>query len=177
MSHFIFGTFNFAAPMSQSEQSGIGFKLAAEALSKRLYLRLHENAALNLIFEMLALTPGTIPHDRMIFIVTASPIRDTSDELISPYVIGLEGSDTSLGVSLLRIRQFLTAACKIEEIESITVWMSEGFDIEFQEFVVSPDAFDDLAMKVLAPEFLSAPPHLTSTRFVVRCNLGKGGTD
>lgn len=163
MSYFVFGTFKLAKPMDERVLKDIAFAIVECGLSHRLCLQLgHNIVQAGLLFEMFDFKQGSIPADSLPFLMTDSPISDTSDGLISPYHVGL-GDEPSLLVNLTRMKRFLVGLAQVHNVAGIDVYFTEGYDHSFEEISVSPDRFDEVALKVFEPA-----PEIPSTRFVLR---------
>ena len=64
----------------------------------------------------------------MPFLCLAHARDDTSDGLISPHLLGLEGA----GEGLVRIADWVKRIVQTEDVRCVRIWLTEGFDVAFQ---------------------------------------------
>ena len=122
MSYLVFGTFTLARALDDAAKKAVAYDLVECAVAQRLYLLLGCNIVQpGIIHEMLGYEQGVVPDDKLLFLLTDSPISDTSDDLISPYHVGLDGSDSSLIVSLSRIGRLLKATMDFADVGGVEI--------------------------------------------------------
>src|ERR1700724_2461811 len=84
MSNYLFGEFYFRAPPSISERETLAFSLTAAALSARIHVQLAFNIIQKDVFKILKRSDGGISSESVAFLLTESPLSNTSDELLEP---------------------------------------------------------------------------------------------
>jgi len=162
MSYVIFGTFNLRATGDEGATKEAAFQLVERALAQRLHIQLGSNIAhAGPLLEMLGFSSTPLPPDRLLFLLTDSPISDTSDELISPYCAGIE-DEPSLQVNLFRIQRFLRSVRDVKDITSIDLYFTEGFDVRFERKALRVDEFYEATLQAFGPA-----PEIPSTHFAV----------
>lgn len=149
MSHFLFGTFdlsdghNFDLPQLSFELCQIGCRhdvfLAFTPLSKG-----HD------VMTMLT-DNGLAVAEQLPFVVTRSPIHDTSDELISPYRVVI---DYSANIRLVgdRLHNVFKDASTILTEFHASLLVSEGYDVGFNKIQISINNLTDVLVEHLARE-------------------------
>ncbi|WHI46256.1 hypothetical protein [Microbulbifer sp. VAAF005] len=139
MSYFSFGEIFFDSP--EHDVISVSFELVQLALSSNLYVLLGCNIPQKVVFEMLD-KERQLFNDSMPFLLTATPLSDVSDELISPYAL-VEDDDSCQSSSLFsginKIRSFLEGVIKVAEVEAVDIYFSEGYAEEFNVQSGKPD--------------------------------------
>jgi hypothetical protein len=149
MSHLLCGKFVFKRPLPFESQTEFSFKLVEFAFSERLGLQLGCNIVQEIVFEMLRIERSHPNHEELPFLITDSPIADTSDNLIAPDVSAelSDSSDTELNQNLERVRQFLMLVGETGQVFSATILFSEGYDDSFEEIHSSVTLFAEHSLK------------------------------
>ncbi len=88
MSYFIFGTLFFRAEVTGQEQEECSFKAAEIAVREHFSMQMGVNICQSLVKEILEKQCDGDETKCLAFLVTDSPIANTSDGLISPFTVG-----------------------------------------------------------------------------------------
>jgi hypothetical protein len=131
MSYFLCGKIVLKEALSDD----MAFRLAGKACENRLGIQLGHNIVQPVVHEIINDHCEDNRGFDISFLFTASPISDVSDELI-------DIEDPSVGVegvrdALARLYSFFL----FEEINSITLFFSEGYDVSYQQLEVPLDSF------------------------------------
>lgn len=94
--------------------------------------------------------------------MTDSPVSDTSEELIEPALAVVEQRKSSCEANLARIRRFLVALTHVPHVSAAEIFFTDGGDTSFEEFTVSAERFDEVALAIFLAE-----PEIPSTKFIV----------
>ena len=129
MSYFVFG-------LIDGTQGSGGATARVNATAERMELKLGDGRRQPVLDEML----GTYsPTKSAPFLLTKTREEDTSDSLVSPYVVGVDGSSEAFAA----IGRWLVATLRSPDIERVRVWMTEGYDSVFDRLEVPADRFAD----------------------------------
>lgn len=90
-----------------------------------------------------ALGEGCVP-----LLLTASPMCDTSEELLGDYQAVGEGP-RGTRKALKRVGEWLRDALQLPSVRGIRLFTSDGFDDRFTELQVLPDEFADAVMAMI----------------------------
>ena len=154
MSHFICGEFVFKSHLPVKRQEELSFKLTEAALSNHFALQLGCNIVQDIVFEILKMERATSDAKELPFLVTTSPLADSSDGLISPYTLGLPPDlyYAKLEENLQRLKQFLVGINEMGVLSTLTVVFSEGFDDSYEEINTSLDSFIEQCINAFKKE-------------------------
>ncbi len=154
MSHFLCGKFGFKSHLPVERQEEFSFRLTEAALSNQLALQLGCNIVQEIVFEILKMEWATSDAKELPFLVTASPLADSSDGLISPDTLALPPDlyYAKLGENLQRLIKFLTSINEPGLLSTVTVVFSEGFDDNYEEIVTSADLFVEQCVNAFKKE-------------------------
>ncbi len=131
MSYFLAGLFHFSRALSYRERIDTAFKLSEKALQKRLALQLAPNVAQPVVFEILE--KRVCADDELIFLLTASPISDTSDDIVAYWGESHDEMAEKIRGHVETIKGFLTSIKTIERLGHVTLFVSEGYDTDYQQ--------------------------------------------
>lgn len=143
MSYFLFGVVRLVGP-AEGEFDEFGWQMVGAGSEVRLFVLVGPNVMQPPVRDILREQDLLGPHD-IPFMVTTSPLRETSHELISPnHVAGgdLRGVRDSLG----RVGKWIDRVAKLRGVRGIQLFTSEGYDTSFDECESTPA---DLANVIL----------------------------
>jgi hypothetical protein len=150
MSHWAFGFIRGAGALNESQRDDLAWSIVRAGQGVGLHIILSCNICQRVLPEMLEAagepSAGAIP-----FLMTSSPVRDTSDLLISPYNFPGRGID-GVVENLRTMSKWLEAVLGLGAITTVEVWMTEGFDVKFEEWHVCCDEFVRTVAARLAEE-------------------------
>lgn len=129
MSYFIFGSIKYQNGLSENEISDLSWKIIKESLKNRLFILLGFNVKVEIVKSMLKEQDPEIDKS-LRFLITESPIEDTSDSLLSPFDPKTSFLDL-LNQKFLLLETFLKDILEIQNILSIRVYITEGHDNNF----------------------------------------------
>ncbi|BBE51965.1 hypothetical protein OYT1_ch2452 [Ferriphaselus amnicola] len=124
MSYFVCGSITLVVASPQ-EQEMVARRASSQALQVGMALQLGCNIVQSLVSEIIERSdnPSALP-----FLVTASPLSDTSDELVSPYVlVGSEG-DERFQQHAKAIATLFKSLTSEEHVQRIDLYVVDGFD-------------------------------------------------
>jgi len=150
MSYFLTGRFQFTRDLSTHEQIDVAFQLVERAISNRVALQLGCNIAQSIVFEILGKEPTA--GRELLFLLTDSPISDTSDELLTYWGESQEQIKTKVKSIGTKIRDFLASTRSIDCIARVNFFISEGYDTSYRREEVSLESVVD-RLAELAEEY------------------------
>jgi hypothetical protein len=130
MSYLCFGRIDFASRCSPE----ISWSLVKKGLDEGLFVALWPNIVQTPVLEMLEAS-GWRRGNTCAFLLTGSPVEDTSDSLISPFELATERILANFG----RIERWLQRVEEACRPRAIALFMTEGFDDHFREISASTD--------------------------------------
>lgn len=145
MSYFLAGLFHFGRALSDRERIDTAFELSEKALQNRLALQLAPNLAQPVVFEILE--KHVAADDELIFLLTASPVSDTSDDIVTYWNESRDAMVEKIRAHVERVKGFLTSIKTIEALGHVTLFVSEGYDTTYQQERVG---LDSLAERFIA---------------------------
>ena len=145
MSHFVFGSIQrseLGEPGDAHDE--FAWQLVRTAFDAHVFALVGANVTQRPVLDVLR-EHGLLGHNDVPFLLTASPARDTSDELISPYQ---ESEPDSHGIleSLRHIGDWLGRISGLPTVGSIHLFTSEGYDVVFAESSSPPSSIAKLLM-------------------------------
>jgi len=154
MSHFLCGRFIFEDGLPRATVVEFSFKVVQEACGHHLAVQLGCNIVQPVVFEILGLERASPNNINLPFVITDSPISDTSDDLISPgdFESTLEVGYEILETNLHRVKAFLLSVSEIGAVRAAILCFSEGYDDKYQELDVPLDSFVERCLHVFKEE-------------------------
>lgn len=159
MSYFLFGAIEFVA-VGEVNQDEAAWRACEVGVEVRLSALLGPNVRQGSVRDVLiaqALTGG----EHLPFLLTASPFRDTSEELLLPN--GWPNDSDGLLRLMGRVERWIGALLEVNGVERVVLFICEGYDDEFVELDSCVSEFAD---RVLAQ--IDDPAWLPSVRVSVR---------
>lgn len=148
MSYFLFGTVRLAEAAGELDE--LGWQMVGAGSEVRLFVLVGPNVVQPPVRDILG-EHNLLGDQDVPFMVTSSPLRDTSDELISPYQVA--GGDLRLvRDSLVRVGKWLERVSSHRGVRGIQLFTSEGYDTSFAESESSPADLADQIMERLEGE-------------------------
>ncbi len=165
MSYLTFGEFAFSGSIDRGCVEALSWRLFKHGADHGVYLLFGCNIPQSIVFEMLGAQKGDPPTGLLPFLATASPLDDTSDALLSPYaLVGSSGTDASqIERSLQQLQAVFSAAFAESDIQTVTLFITEGFDNTFAPVFTSVDEFAQAAARIFTDRGT-----WPSVRFVIR---------
>lgn len=154
MSHLVCGKFVFDRHLSLEEQVAFSFEVSARALVDNLSIQLSCNIIQDVVFEILQLERATLNGVEMAYLITGSPLWDTSDELISPYTAAgsLDDYYVKLTFVLQNIQHLAQYALQAQPVAAIIIFFSEGYDVSYQEISTQLHSFTERCLQAFKEE-------------------------
>ena len=148
MSYFLFGAVRID-PECVSDLCQLSRAVARAALARDLFVLAGPNITQRDITRVLhdrgLNTPGCMP-----FVLTSSPVHDTSEDLLSPLESGTSDIDY-LHPRLMRVAAWITLVLAIPGVSGLELLTSEGYDTSYAELRVPPGRFaEELVHRVRA---------------------------
>lgn len=132
VSYFVFGTIELT---DGCEPSTAEVRIRELASRAGIWILLRAEVRQAVVLEMLASSPhrGAAP-----FMLAAAPGDDTSDDLVSPFSHGLDGTLDAMRA----IAGWLTQIVERDVAACVRVWMTEGYDDRFADVSCTARAFE-----------------------------------
>ncbi len=139
MSSYLFGEFYFRDAPTSSELENLAFSLTAAALHARIHVELAFNIVQRDVFTILKRSDGGISSESVAFLLTESPLSNTSDELIAPLNVMPLDLERVIRERLRRVEAFLRSAqlMQFRGLSLYTETWSEGYDAPRREEEIS----------------------------------------
>jgi hypothetical protein len=136
MSYFVFGFINMKHLYQKEDMEK---EVPELAKSIGLFTSVNDEIEAKCLKDIFELFPTHKQSDRLTFLITESQEHDTSDSLISPFDAGFDkiNGKPKISDSVLKIDQLQKRIFENPNIESIQIFIVEGFDSRFKEIEVS----------------------------------------
>ncbi len=152
MSDYLFGEFYFRAVLSTPEQENLAFSLAAAALRARIHVQLAFNIVQRDVFAILKRSDGGLSSESVAFLLTESPLSNTSDELLGPLNVMPLDMERVIRERLKRVETFLKSA-RLMDFRGLSLYTetwSEGYDVPRREEDISLEFLVDRLLDLYA---------------------------
>ena len=169
MSAFLCGVFRFKRIESRDFQVGFGWRIIRLGVSSNLHFQLGCNIVQDVVFEILKIPRPFQDSALLPFLITDSPLTDTSDAVISPSE--LHSKDDRVRIirqNFERISSVFAEALTTQELGNIEVILSEGYDTEYPEKRIPITTFVETCISLLEGEW-----EVPSIRLII--GSGKSG--
>lgn len=167
MSYLCFGEFGLSGPLDGQVLQQLSWRLLKHGADQDICLLLGCNIPQPDVFEVLGVEKSAIPTSALPFLATASPLEDTSDSLLGPdtlVVVGLGTDMQEIERSLRRLQALFGAVLRESAVQTVTFYITEGFDTEFIPVLASVSEFHMKAASILRENDNWWP----SLKFIVR---------
>jgi hypothetical protein len=144
MSYFLTGYVRFTQALSPDEQVNTAFELSERALRSRVGIQLGCNIVQKIVFEILdkdLATKRALP-----FLLTGSPISDTSDDLLNYWSESRAQMKTKVKSNAERLQNFIASLRSIPHIAGVALFVSEGYDTSYRK--------ENVTIELLASRFI-----------------------
>lgn len=146
MSYFLFGVVRLAG-LTEGELDEFGWRMVGAGSELRLFVLVGPNVTQPPVRDILR-EFDQLGGDHVPFMLTTSPLRDTSHELISPNQVA--GGDLRVvRDSLGRVGTWLERVSGLAGVRGIQLFTSEGYDTSFAESESSPAGLAEQVMERL----------------------------
>lgn len=164
MSYFVFGIMNFTKQLEEEGENNLAFQVAERASATRLHVQLGYNIWHTEVWEVLGVEPRAVRGVGLPFLLTDSPILDTSEELVSPWYVDVAGWGewSPFRGSLERIGKFFLSLSKVSEIKDLVVYFGQGVDTSYEDIQVKVEQFTEVAFA-----FFRKAEDIASSRFTI----------
>ncbi|MGO9450805.1 MAG: hypothetical protein ACLQDV_07115 [Candidatus Binataceae bacterium] len=164
MSNYLFGEFYFRGMPSASEREDLAFSLTAAALRARIHVQLAFNIVQREVLAVLKRTDGGLSSESVAFLLTESPLSNTSDELLEPLNVMPLDMERVIRERLRRVEAFLksTQLMDFKGLSLYTETWSEGYG--------APRRQEEIPLEFLVDRLLDLYTELhaiPSARFVI----------
>ncbi len=126
MSHFLFGTIISESDWDSEKGDADSRRILQLALSIDINSFLGYAIPQDVVWRMLD-NPRRINGSRLPFLLSTSPIRDTSDEMINP-LQDLDNGLETVASYLRRVQSWVESILSIDHIHTVEMRMTEGYD-------------------------------------------------
>jgi hypothetical protein len=152
MSSFAFGALTFLRRLDDTELRQVAWELCRCGFGNDVWLFVGGNIPQPLVFEMLGRSPQDETNGDLAYLLTSGPLADTSDGLLAPGETYNLPDDVPIAPivrgKLERIQTFINSARDIVHVESLCLYLSEGYSPSFEiERLESPSAFTESAFQ------------------------------
>jgi hypothetical protein len=130
MSYFLAGRFQFTHPLTRAERDRAAFLISEGALRNHVAVQLGCNIVQSIVFKILG--KELAADNELIFLLTDSPISDTSDELIDYLGESREDMIEVVRAHGKRLTEFLTSLRSVESLSRVSLVVSEGYDTAYR---------------------------------------------
>ena len=164
MSYLICGEFIFKEVLCLDAQIQFSYTMTELALKEKLSLHLECNIVQPIVYKIVGKKDKILLNGKdLAFLITDSPISDTSDVLIDPYVHeSFENPLPTLQRNLDRVDRLLSAILQLEEMSQVIIYFSEGYDDCYPEEKISMERFVERCLQ-LFHEYDEVP----SVKFII----------
>jgi hypothetical protein len=167
MSHFVCGEILFRGNdlAIDAEYEACLFRLIEAGAKQRLYLQFGHNIVQKIVFEIIGSQDDEIELNRLPFLVVDSPIANTSDELFFPSSSTFSPYER---ISNLKSRfggliSWVNFAFGEQSVAGMCIWLSEGYDTNYDQKECSVRDFPTVVYDVLLQEEV-----VPSTKIIIR---------
>ena len=133
MSYFVFGQIRYSGGLTESECESSSWHAIKVGHDLSLYVTLACNIVQEVVHEML-LKHGDDSRTTTPFVVTGSPLDNTSDNLVSPFQLTPEGVQSNLQ----KIEQWICEVFRGGTVKRVMLFLTEGYDDQFERLEISP---------------------------------------
>ncbi len=161
MSYLAFGLIVNAGPLDGEERDALAWKVVRSAQEVGLYVMLANNISQRIATDMLEPALKPVRDRALPFLVTQSPVHDTSDALISPYYAPEQGVDGVLERAR-PIGGWMKSILALEKVPYVELWMTEGYDPAFETVNVKVHEFENVLSQRIKEDV-----DISSVRFVI----------
>lgn len=146
MSYIICGEFILNKKYLNEDKERLAWLLNNEATTNNLYVLMQCNISQSLVFEIFKVNKLAMKKMNLSFFITNNPILDTSDSLISPYVIGLKKSNyiACLKLNMRKLYNYFNSLFKKNIVDNIIIVFSEGYDSIYENIELDIDNFIEI---------------------------------
>src|SRR5262245_41343987 len=129
MSNYLFGELYFRKEVSEAEQQALAFSLTAAALQAGIHVQLAFNIVPKEVLSILGRTDGGLSTKSLAFLLTESPLSNSSDELLEPLNVMPLEMERVIRQRLGRVETFLRSSQLLgfTKVSLYTETWSEGY--------------------------------------------------
>ena len=132
MSYFLCGRIHLTRALSDGDRAELAFSLSNAGLTHRLCLQLDCNIVQSEVVEILQRNDGGLSDLDFAFLLTDSPLSNTSDEIVNPNVEPLD-KPRAMRERLRRVAGFLSSAKDLVLVSGVSLYISVGYDNSYAE--------------------------------------------
>ncbi len=140
MSYFAFGIIKYKKDYCKETLDNFAWEIFRRGIDNSLFLFLSPNIPQKIINEMLD-KQYYENNSNLRFLVTASPISDTTDALISPPYFG-ESDLSSVYKNIFLIDKWIKEILKYDDVVKVELFLTEGYDENFKKVRTSISEMD-----------------------------------
>ena len=129
MSYIAFGTISHIE-LNGEELEKLSWDILKKGIENRLYVMFEPNISQSIIKEMLN-EQASLENNQFRFFISASPLCDTTDSLISPSHFG-KNDFFSVFNNLILFNEWIKEVLAYDEILKIRLFLTEGYDDNFK---------------------------------------------
>jgi hypothetical protein len=162
MSYFLCGLIHFIRQALENEREELAFVLSKAALEQSLYLQLECNIVQTEVFEILNRKNRELSDTDFAFLLTDSPLSNTSDEIVNPNVDPLD-KPSVMKQRLRRVEILLSSMNVLDSISDVSLYISLGYDSSYADEEIPIDFLANRVTDLYTELF-----HIPSTCFKIR---------
>lgn len=155
MSVLVCGEISLSAPQSSEWLDQYARELMRIAQRQNFYLMLDCNISQPCVFEMLSHFAAANNGRHLPFLITGSPLSNTSEEVVNMFSLGGMDSASQTRKCLDLLETFLKEAW-IPDVRSMVIIIADGSAVSFQEVTASLSNFVDVTLSHFA-DFRNVP--------------------
>jgi hypothetical protein len=130
MSFLVFGEIVHGSGIGNKGLEGLAWDIFQRGVDNHLYVMMDANIYGETVWEMLAKQGGS-KKPRITFLITNSPMENTSEELMSPSYFGDDRAGI-VSANLRKISNWVGAVLAFDHVDNLILFVTENYDISFK---------------------------------------------
>ena len=172
MSYFVFGSIAFGENRDDEKLDDKAWRIVRRGIKNNIFVLVTPNIPQKIVHEMIDEQEADVKSD-IRFLITASPMCDTTHSLISPPYLGEEGLKI-VYKNLALISKWVNEMFKYDGVARMSLYLTEGYDDSFKKSKIkAKDLYAALHNEV--DEYGDIPSLALEIVKIYRAG-GKGGT-
>lgn len=146
MSYIAFGTISHIE-LNGEELEKFSWNILKKGIENKLYVMFEPNISQKIIKEMLN-EQTVIEDNQLLFFISASPLCDTTDSLISPSYFG-ENDFFSVFNNLILFNEWIKEVLAYDVILKVRLFFTEGYDDNFKLVQTDVNSMHGVLKKII----------------------------
>jgi hypothetical protein len=121
----------------------LSFSVSERALQSKFALQLGCNIVQSMILQILGEHIGIGDEFRLPFLLTSSPIDNTSEDVLCYWADSPEEAEGKIRANVAKISSFLKMIKDIQSLSAVEFFITEGYDISYRAEQISLDRLAD----------------------------------